>query len=324
MIKKIKMSDENDEIDGLLDSLLDEITDVEDPEKKKKKDLTPRVIGPKSVVIKPVSVQIDSKSKTVSDDKPIQLPKPEKSIQEQVIERKTTDQKPKLKNIERLRLQGEAKRLGIPFEELLKRRGLTGEIKVPPKPKPKPIKKEEDRLVVKKEEPEVKKASLKPKPLNLKPSSEPKVYRASMPISSKEKPIEERTERIKKIKFTEKLKEDTIGYSSPLGFRQKKSAVSSHISIVDDFSLDEEEEKLLNEELEPETQDDKPFVPNVGGIPLFADDTTDTVPDEELVHDESGMLTKAYGLKCPQCGNRFEQQDPERAECTKCGHVFWV
>jgi len=321
MLEKNKMTDKKDEIDGLLDSLLDDIEDVDDSEKKEKKSLTPKVIRPKSATIKPVTVQFGSIAKSSQGIKKESNKEKEKSIQEVVLHQKSGDQKPKLKNIERLQLQSEAKRLGIPFEELLKRRGLTDQVKIPPKPKP--IETDEDKLLLKKiiTKPIVK--EIKPKPLPKPDESGPKVYRASIPLSTRDGTFLDAPARIKKIKFTEKLAEDTIGYASPLGFKQKKTESSGFVSIADNFKLEEEKKKIIEPE-ETELEEDKPFVPNVGGVPLFVDDVGDSEPDEQLVVDETGTLSKAYGLKCPKCGHRFEQIDPERAECTKCGNVFWV
>ena len=323
MVKKNRMTDKNDEIDGLLDSLLDDIGDVEDPEKKEEKKLIPKVIRPKTATIKPVTLQFGSTPKITQGIKKVDNEGKEKSIQEVVLQQKSGVQKPKLKNIERLQLQSEAKRLGIPFEELLKRRGLSDQVKLPPEPKP--IEKDEDRLLLKKiiSKPTITK--IEPKPLPKPDDSAPKVYRASIPLSTRDGTFLDAPARIKKIKFTEKLAEDTIGYASPLGFKQKKPESSGFVSIADNFKLEEEKKKSIEPE-ETELEDDKPFVPNVGGVPLFVDDVKDSDydDDEQLILDEDGILSKAYGIKCPQRGNRFEQQDPERAECTKCGNVFWV
>ncbi len=322
MVKNIRMTDENDEIDGLLDSLLDEITDVEDNGKKKEKKLTPKVIRPKSAIIKPVSLQFGSNSNNIQNINKKTDKEKEKSIQEVVLQQKSGTQKLQLKNIERLKLQSEAKRLGISLEELLERRGLSDQIKL--QPKPKPIKNEDDKFKIKQIPTKPITEKFQPKPILKTDPETPKVYKASIPLSKKDEIQVNTLERVKKIKFTEKLQEDALGYSSPLRFNQKKTTSPGYVSLSDNFNLEEGKEEKTEEPKNLELEEEKPYVPNVGGIPLFVNGAGDSEPDEELIINDEGLLSKAFGIKCPECGNRFEQQDPERAECPKCRNVFWL
>ncbi|NHI92335.1 MAG: hypothetical protein EAX96_07510 [Candidatus Lokiarchaeota archaeon] len=331
------MSEEKDEMDGLLDSILDDIQKVDEKDKnsKDKEDsAVVKIIKPKPIVIKPTTINISRTPIAIQKPLTITIPKEEKTIQERVINQKQSASRPILKNIERLKLKSEAERLGISFEELLRRKGLDGKYEVPSEPKPPPIKKSEDRLIIKKVEskPEEKKIEIK---TITKPLSKPApVYRASVSIGSASeiKNVEETKERIKKIKFTEKLEEDTIGYKSPLDFKKTSPIPATYVSVMDKpepilrekESISEEKAIKNDSKLESKPEEDKPYIPNVGGIPLFVDDSEDKEFNEELILDDQGLLSKAYGIKCPNCGHRFEQIDPERAECPKCNHVFWL
>ncbi|MHA1755556.1 MAG: hypothetical protein ACTSVV_02215 [Promethearchaeota archaeon] len=323
------MSDENNEIDGLLDSLLDDIKKVDEKDKKVDdslnvpKDKTSRS---KPIVIKPKTIKMSpTKIKILPQKEPPQTLR-EKPIQELVLKQKSGVIKPKLKNIERLKLESEAKRLGIPFDELLRRKGLSDEIKIIPKPKLIQQPSKEDRLKIKKIESksDVKNVEKKkiPKPIN----GESKVYRASIPLSTKDSNIfdSERRKRIEKIKFTAKTEEDTIGYKSPLGFRKRSSSGVGYVSVIETREKEEKKIVKIEESQKSEEKEEEKYVPNVGGIPLFVDDAKDQEVDDDLLVDDAGYLSPAYGLKCPKCGKRFEQQDPERAECPHCGYVFWI
>ena len=323
------MSEKNDDMDGLLDSILDDIQHVDDEGKKskeKKEKSTVKVVRPKLIILKPKTIKIGESTTSIQSSTQVELPKREEPSYKSYSKLKESIKKPRLKNIERLKLQGEADRLGIPFEELLRRKGLEGEYKLPIKPKPLPPKKE-DRLLVKKVKPKEveQKIVMKPQPLEIvKPAP---VYLASIPTSSSTGPTEykERKERVKKIKFTEKLEEDTIGYKSPLAFRRERSAQSKYVNVTETKIPEaEKNKKKIDVDSVKELEDDRHYVPNVGGVPLFVDDTGNNELDEELITDENGYLSKAFGIKCPQCGYRFEQGDPERAECPKCHHVWWV
>ena len=325
------MSDENNEMDGLLDSLLDDIKKVDEKDKNGSNKITiskNKVLGSKPIIIKPKKIRVDSTPTKIQQEKVIsQVPK-EKPIQELVLKQKAGTIKPKLRNIERLKLESEAKRLGIPFDELLRRRGLSNEIKIIPKPKPIQQPSKEDRLKMKKVEAKPILKKIEKKKVHKPIDGEPKVYRASIPLSTRDSNIfdDERRKRIKEIKFTAKTEEDTIGYKSPLGFRKRSSSSVGYVSVIETSNKEKKRVVKIEEPLksEEEEEEKEKYVPNVGGIPLFVDDAEDQVADDDLLVDDAGYLSPAYGLKCPKCGKRFEQQDPERAECPYCGHVFWI
>ncbi|MHA1143736.1 MAG: hypothetical protein ACTSRW_03295 [Candidatus Helarchaeota archaeon] len=330
------MAPDDDNVDDLLDSLLESVSDGE--KKTAKKSTKPVIVRPPKPVVKRPQKVIQPMASPSIQPKPILKPV-------------RGPEKPVLKNLERLKQQSAMKRTGVspgPAPTPIKREPLT---------KPKPIQGPSPILPKKipKSSPSVTLEPIKITGISKKssPTPSPAVPAPVKPISPSSKYAKEpETVRIKigpslkdliakkegktvstkpadssifddEYKSVQKIKEEILQKPKPIT-KRPADKLETFKELMQEVESTESITPGMNQDVDLFVE----TAQRVEEVPIFAEEIASEAVTE-LVYDKNGYLIpktapRPIGVKCPNCGKRFEPLEPERCECPFCMYVWYI